>query len=108
MLLRMEGHETVVCDDGADCLRQAAACQPHVAVLDIGLPGVDGYELARRIRGMDLGHPVMLIAITGYGKPEDVRRAKAAGFDHHLLKPADADEVLALIARHRAKSGAKG
>ena len=71
---------------------------PEVALVDIGLPGRDGYELARRLRGeLDPGRRVLLIAVTGYGLPEDRRRSAAAGFDHHLVKPLDPQALAALL-----------
>ena len=66
---------------------------PDVAVIDIGLPGMDGYELARRIRSGPTGRDVTLIALTGYGFPEDRERSRAAGFDRHLVKPAAPEDL---------------
>jgi CheY-like chemotaxis protein len=69
---------------------------PEVAVVDIGLPGMDGYEVARRLAG----RVPLLIALTGYGQSEDRQRSKAAGFQHHFVKPADPREITAVIRKH--------
>lgn len=83
--------------DGADALKAADAFQPQVVLLDIGIPGIDGYEVAQRLRsGGDPG--LRLVAITGYGQEEDRRRSKAAGFDLHLVKPVDAESLMAMLA----------
>jgi len=89
LLLGQLGHEVRTAYDGATGLDVARQFQPEVVILDIGLPGMDGYEVARRIRAdMALEH-VKLVALTGYGQREDRGRALAAGFDHHLIKPTD-------------------
>ena len=96
-LLRGWGHEVEVAGDGAQGLAKALGWRPEVAVLDIGLPRLDGYEVARRVRPA-VGAEVRLIALTGHGAAEDRERAFAAGFDHHLTKPADPDELRRLVA----------
>jgi CheY-like chemotaxis protein len=96
-VLRLMGHEVEVAGDGKQGLAKALGWRPEVALLDIGLPGMDGYEVARRTRAA-LGRGVRLIALTGYGSEEDRRRAFAAGFDFHLTKPADPEELLRLVA----------
>jgi len=96
-LLRGWGHEVEVAGDGAQGLAKALGWRPEVAVLDIGLPRLDGYEVARRVRPA-VGGEVRLIALTGYGAAEDRQRAFAAGFDHHLTKPADPEELRRLVA----------
>ena len=96
-LLRGWGHEVEVAGDGAQGLAKALGWRPEVAVLDIGLPRLDGYEVARRVRPA-IGGEVRLIALTGYGAAEDRERAFAAGFDHHLTKPADPEELRRLVA----------
>jgi CheY-like chemotaxis protein len=73
------------------------AMSPHVVILDIGLPGMDGFEIARRIRANDKHAGVRLIALTGYGQAADRRAAEAAGFDAHLVKPVDPDRLLDLL-----------
>jgi CheY-like chemotaxis protein len=96
-LLRAWGHEVEVAGDGAEGLAKALGWRPEVAVLDIGMPRLDGYEVARRVRPA-VGGEVRLIALTGYGSAEDRERAFAAGFDHHLTKPADLEELRRLVA----------
>ena len=88
LLLQADGHEVHEAEDGAAALAVFQQGVPDVAVIDIGLPGMDGYELARRIRSGPSGRDVTLIALTGYGFPEDRERSRAAGFDRHLVKPA--------------------
>jgi signal transduction histidine kinase len=89
MLLTQLGHEVLIVNDGALAVEAAAAFRPDVILLDIGLPGVDGYELARRFRALDETSGSRVIAVTGYGQPADRARSAAAGFDHHLVKPVD-------------------
>ena len=96
-LLARLGHQSAVAHDGAAALVVASAFLPDVAVLDIGLPVMDGYELARRLRAQR-GDPLRLIAVTGYGQDADRMRAQAAGFDHHLIKPIAAEALVALLA----------
>ncbi len=97
LLLELYGHEVEVAADGRQGVEKALAWGPDVAVVDIGLPGLDGYAVARRLRAA-LGGRVVLIALTAYGQPEDIRQASEAGFDHHLTKPAEADRLLRLLA----------
>lgn len=101
-LLRMAGHEVQKAASGAEALRTGAGLKPHAAVLDITMHGMSGYALAEEIRRAPWGGDVTLIAVTGYGDPNDVARSRAAGFAHHLTKPVSVDELLELIAR-RAK-----
>jgi CheY-like chemotaxis protein len=89
MVLRLAGHEVVVAHDGPSGLRAAASQQPDVVVLDIGLPGMDGYEAARRLRRLPGLESARLIALTGYGQDRDRQAAHAAGFDEHHVKPLD-------------------
>lgn len=86
-LLRLSGHEAWVAHEGESALRLAAEKPPDVALLDIGLPGMNGYEVCRRLRAESWGARLMVIAVTGWGQDEDRIRAKEAGFDHHLVKP---------------------
>jgi CheY-like chemotaxis protein len=88
-LLEVWGHEVWTAADGPGGLQAAAEHQPEVILLDIGLPGIDGYEVARRLRAMPGLDSTWLIALTGYGQPEDRQRALEAGFDYHLTKPLD-------------------
>jgi PAS domain S-box-containing protein len=87
LLLKFEGHETHVVYSGEEALASMASFKPDIAFLDIGLPGMDGYELARQIRKMPSLKGLRLVALTGYGQVEDQQRAHAAGFDSHLVKP---------------------
>jgi PAS domain S-box-containing protein len=89
MLLRMSGHEVHVAHNGTEALELATREKPDVALLDIGMPGLSGYELATRIRGEAWGAHMTLIAVTGWGQEEDKRKSRAAGFDHHFTKPMD-------------------
>ena len=91
------GHDVRVAADGVEAVALAKAFEPQIALLDIGMPRMDGYEAARRIREA-LGDGVVLVALTGWGQDEDQRRAYAAGFDHHLTKPAEPAVLEALIA----------
>jgi CheY-like chemotaxis protein len=98
-LLRGLGHEVRADGDGESGVATAAAWTPDVALIDIGLPGIDGYEVARRLRARAGAPPIMLIALTGYGSADDQRRAFAAGFDAHLIKPLDLPLLDGLLAR---------
>jgi len=98
MLLRLDGHEVKVVTDGPQAIACLPVFAPQVAVLDIGLPGMNGYELAERIRAEPTLGDVLLVALTGYGQQEDHARSRAAGFHHHFVKPADPRELQALIA----------
>jgi signal transduction histidine kinase/ActR/RegA family two-component response regulator len=98
LLLGVAGHEARVSHDGPSALAAAAEFRPDAVLLDIGLPGMDGYEVARRLRAETDTGRALLVALTGYGQEEDQRRALAAGFDHHLIKPADLDALTALLA----------
>jgi CheY-like chemotaxis protein len=93
LLLKFSGHDTRVVYNGKDALASVESFKPDVAVLDIGLPDMDGYELARQIRRMPQSKPLRLIALTGYGQVEDQQRAYAAGFDGHLIKPVTSDAL---------------
>ncbi len=97
VMLRLEGHEAVVAHDGQGAIEMARAFQPQVALLDIGLPGMNGYEVARRLRAQPGGREAALIALTGYGQAEDRQRSLEAGFDHHLTKPVNYDTLMSLI-----------
>jgi two-component system, sensor histidine kinase len=103
VLLELLGHRVVTADNGFDGLARGMASAPEVAVLDIGLPGLDGYQLARQLR-RNFGHTIYLIAHTGYGQPEDRRRAFEAGFDAHLVKPVDLNELAYLLTWLPGKS----
>ncbi len=94
--LQGKGFQTVVANDGKDALDSWRTFAPHVAVLDLGLPGIDGYDIARTVRA-EYGSDAILIAMTGYGQPTDRLRATAAGFDCHLVKPVSIDELVLLL-----------
>ncbi|VTT98138.1 histidine kinase : Chemotaxis protein methyltransferase CheR OS=Polaromonas naphthalenivorans (strain CJ2) PE=4 SV=1: PAS_9: PAS_4: PAS_9: PAS_4: PAS_9: PAS_8: PAS_4: PAS_8: PAS_3: PAS_3: HisKA: HATPase_c: Response_reg [Gemmataceae bacterium] len=89
MMLRLRGHEVHTAYDGRAAVEAAARLRPDVAVLDIGMPGLTGYDAARRIRAESWGRDMTLVAVTGWGQEEDKRRATEAGFDRHLTKPVD-------------------
>ncbi len=97
-LLEMNGYEVDIEYDGQGALASAVQAPPDVALLDIGLPDIDGHELARRLRAMPETTQAVLVALTGYGQVEDQRRAYKAGFDHHMAKPADLAKLLELLA----------
>ncbi len=97
-LLRSLGHEVDVAHDGVSAVDNAIAFQPHVAILDIGLPQRDGYALAEELRRTPASSSTILVALTGYGQPEDRERAFRAGFAHHYVKPLDVRAITALFA----------
>jgi PAS domain S-box-containing protein len=99
MLLELAGHEVRVAHDGATALEAARNEEPDLMLVDIGLPGIDGYEVARRIRREPGLRHLVLIALTGYGREADRTHALTAGFDHHIVKPVDPDGLMVLIAR---------
>jgi signal transduction histidine kinase len=101
-LLELHGHEVHEAASGPDGVEMALRLRPDLSLIDIGLPELDGYEVARRIRASVEGHTLQLVALTGYGQPEDRRRAEEAGFDEHLAKPIAPDRLAALIAATRA------
>ncbi len=100
MVLKLEGHQVQVAHDGMEALEAVRRFRPAAVLMDIGLPGMDGYEVARRLRDdPDLGTGLSLVvAVTGYAEDEARKRSSEAGFNHHLVKPVDPDLVLALIA----------
>ena len=95
-LLRLWGHQVVVAEDGPSGVQRAQEFKPDVALVDIGLPGLDGYGVANAIR-QTMGRSIYLIALTGYGQPEDKERTKAAGFDEHLVKPVEPERLSRLL-----------
>jgi CheY-like chemotaxis protein len=96
--LQLEGHEVKTVGDGVQAIACVPVFAPHVVVLDIGLPLLSGYEVARRMRQMPVTRDVLLVALTGYGQKEDQQRAIEAGFDRHFVKPTDPHLLVALIA----------
>jgi two-component system, sensor histidine kinase len=107
MLLEMEGHGVRVASDGPAALALAEQKVPDVMLLDIGMPGLNGYEVASRVRQLEDGGGVMLVALTGWGQPGDRALATRAGFDHHLTKPIDFEELARLLSQlcNRAPRG---
>jgi two-component system, sensor histidine kinase len=93
MLLQVQGYEVTVGYNGAEALQIIRAAAPQVAILDIGMPDMTGYEVAARIRAQEWGRSICLIAVTGWGQENDKARAASAGFDHHLTKPVDSVDV---------------
>jgi signal transduction histidine kinase len=96
-MLELWGHEVHEAPDGESGLERAGTVRPEIALIDVGLPGLDGYELARQIRASVGGTHIFLVAVTGYGQPDDIRRAKTAGFDTHLVKPVDVKTLAAIL-----------
>jgi CheY-like chemotaxis protein len=103
LLLRMLGNEVQVATDGASGLQAAETHRPEIVLLDIGLPEMNGYDVARRIREQPWGGQMALVALTGWGQDEDRRLAKEAGFDYHLVKPVDPQVLMPLFQTLRAK-----
>jgi CheY-like chemotaxis protein len=98
MLLReANGYNVTVCHDGRSALKLVENDDPGAVILDIGLPDIDGYEVARQLRQMKPSANTLLIALTGYGQPRDVALAMQAGFDHHLSKPAKPQAIVDLL-----------
>jgi CheY-like chemotaxis protein len=102
MLLQALGAEVRVVHDGAQALDAVARFDPVLVLLDIGMPGMDGYSVARAIRSRFADRAITLVALTGWGQEEDRRRAREAGFDHHLVKPADIDALQKLLRSFEA------
>lgn len=98
-LLKLLGHEVATAHAGPDALEIARDFRPEFVLLDIGLPGMNGYEVASRLRTEPRGEDAVIVAVSGYGQEEDRRRSRAAGFDHHLIKPVDHDALLSLLAQ---------
>ena len=99
MILELLGHQARVVHDGRTAIEAARANLPDVMLIDIGLPGMNGYEVAQAIRRDATLKHLVLVALTGYGLSEDKARAMAAGFDHHLVKPVDLDALQELVER---------
>jgi len=97
-MLRLLGHEVRTAHDGVAALEIAESCSPEVVLLDIGLPRINGLEVARRLRGALHLEDALLVAMTGYGQDSDRRRSQEAGFDAHLVKPIDLDQLQAMLA----------
>jgi CheY-like chemotaxis protein len=104
MMLSVMGHEVRTAHDGLAAVEAVEALRPDVAFLDIGMPRLNGYDVARRIREQRWGKGVVLVALTGWGQDEDKRRAEEAGFDRHFAKPLDPSALEQLLAS-LAKAG---
>lgn len=98
MMLELDGYEVEIAHDGRQAIERATASPPDAMVVDIGMPGADGYEVARAVRGSDWGREVLLVATTGWGQPEDKQRAVEAGFDAHFTKPVYPEHLRELLA----------
>jgi CheY-like chemotaxis protein/anti-sigma regulatory factor (Ser/Thr protein kinase) len=105
-MLRLQRHEVLVAHDGLTALAAVPVMKPDVVLLDLGMPELNGLEVARRLREMDEGAQALLVAITGYGQAEDRARTAAVGFDCHLTKPVDLQVLYGLLQTGRARSQA--
>ncbi len=101
-LLGIWGHSVQICPDGRGCVPAAEAFRPDVILLDIGLPGADGYQVARQVRGRLSGKGLWLIAVTGFGQDRDRQRSQEAGIDYHLLKPVDPELLRSVLEMIRS------
>jgi CheY-like chemotaxis protein len=99
MLLRLFGNDVRTAHDGRMALENAAAYRPDVVLLDIGLPGMDGLEVCRRLRIQSKANQPLVVAMTGYGQEEDRRHTEKAGFDAHMVKPVDLEALQELLCR---------
>jgi CheY-like chemotaxis protein len=99
LLLRVFGHQVLSVYDGPDALAAALTFRPDIIFLDIGMPNMDGYEVARQFRATPEGASTFLVALTGFGRTEDSRRAEEAGFDRHILKPLEVTALKELLAQ---------
>ena len=102
LLLGLEGYQVDCAYDGEQALSRAESFRPEVVLLDLGLPRFSGFEVARRLRAEPSGAAMLLVAVSGYGRERDRQAAREAGFDLHLTKPADPDEVLRVLSERRA------
>ena len=103
LLLGLWGYDCSVARDGPAALAAAAALRPEVVLLDLALPGMDGYEVARRLREQPATAAAFLVAVTGHGQEHEVRRCWEAGFDRHFLKPVEPQELRDLLAEQAAR-----
>jgi signal transduction histidine kinase len=105
LLLELQGHEVQVAHAGQTALKMAHDSRPDVILLDIGMPGMNGYEVARQLRAQAAFSDTLLVAVTGYGRASDVKQTESAGFDHHLVKPIDYEKLQSLLAARAHSSG---
>ncbi|MED5619967.1 response regulator [Ideonella sp. BN130291] len=101
LLLELMGHEIRTAHDGPQALQAAEQFQPEIVLLDIGLPGMNGYEVCRKLRQQPWGRVATVVALTGWGQAEDQRQASEAGFDRHLIKPVEESVLLKLLSEPR-------
>ena len=99
LLFRLDGHDSRTAFSGPETIRTVEVFAPDIVFLDLGLPVMDGYQVAQRLKEMPALKQTMLVALTGHGFLEDKERTRRAGFDHHIVKPADLDELQALLLR---------
>jgi CheY-like chemotaxis protein len=99
VLLELEGHEVQTAANGADAVRRAESFRPEVVLMDLEMPGIDGFETSRRIRARPWGSTILIAALTGWGRDVDRRRAQEAGVDLHFVKPVDTTALLDVVAR---------
>lgn len=104
VLLELSDHEVLIAHDGEDALKIARQAMPDAMILDIGMPRLTGDQVARAVRSEPWGQRVFLVAVTGWGEPEDKERASAAGFDHHLTKPIDVEVMEKLLGDFAARA----
>lgn len=103
MLIRSRRHEVFLCHDGKTCIAKARDWCPQIAILDIGMPEMNGYEVAAELRAMEFGKDILIIAVTGYNLPEYARVAREAGFDLFLSKPADMERLFGAVDGRESK-----
>ena len=89
ILLQHEGHQVCLAYSGMDALAMGAKFRPQLMLLDLGMPDIDGHAVAQQVRSAEWGSEVVLVAVTGYGQAEDLRKTRENGFDHHFVKPVD-------------------
>jgi CheY-like chemotaxis protein len=104
LLLQAKGHETRIAVQGEEAVETADDFRPDCVVLDLGLPGIDGYEVARRLRERPYGATLTLVALTGWAGKDVRLKAAAAGFDYHLVKPVNFEELERIVTAERAQS----
>jgi CheY-like chemotaxis protein len=108
MMLKMMGSETKTAHDGVEALEVGAAFEPHLVLLDIGMPRMNGYDTARRMRQESWGGSAMLVAMTGWGRDIDKRRSQEAGFDEHLVKPIEMEALEMILKKTQAQGQGQG
>ena len=101
VLLELEGHAVEAVEEGQQAIELARAKDPDIALVDIGLPGMDGYQVARQLRASPRLRQPILVALTGYGQAQDRARSHEAGFDEHLVKPASVDDLRRVLSMTR-------